>query len=86
MAALEGQAVVAAGEQAAAAIDHDELTASSAQVQVLMAAVDSAVAAAADQERGDCMRALLDSQDLAVVAIGGQAAATAVTPQSQNSR
>ena len=84
VAALEEQAVMAAAEQVTTAID--ELTAAPAQVQVRVAAVDSAVAAAevqaaADQECGDCMRALFGSQDLAVVAIGEQAAATAVTPQ-----
>ena len=82
VAALERQVVMSAAEQVAATTD--ELTVAPAQVQVLVAAVDLVVVAGevkatvVGSESGDCMRALFGSQDLAVVAIEEEAAATAV--------
>ena len=94
MAALpEEQAAVAVARAEQVAAVAEDLTAAPTRVQVLVAAVDSAVMAAevqaaADQECDDCMRALFGSQDLAMVTVGEEscqqmvAATAAVKGQS----
>jgi hypothetical protein len=74
---------VALAEQVTAVAE--DLTAAPTRVQVLVAAMDLAVVAAevqaaADQECGDCMRALFCSQDLAMVTVGEHGAAIAAQP------